>query len=81
MKVNPVGPNQTVLEGKDGTTLFYSYQTLVAAFVPGRGALCSKTKYSRTTSKHVNAAVARWGATRHDVEQKELDELALKEDK
>jgi hypothetical protein len=76
MQLNPVGSNQTEVEKGKGVTVLYSYSTPVAAFVPGRGALCSKQKYSVTTSRHINAAVARWGATRIDVEQAEIDKLA-----
>lgn len=76
MKLNPVGSNQTEVEKQDGTTILYSYKTPVAAFVPGKGALCTSKRYSVTTSKHVNQAVARWGATRHDVDQGVIDQIA-----
>lgn len=76
MKINSVGSNQTEVERKGGVTLLYSYATPVAAFVPGKGALCTKTKYSATTSRHINQAVKRWGSSRHDVEQSEIDALA-----
>lgn len=76
MKLSPVGSNQTEIERADGTTILYSYQTPVAAFVPGKGALCTSERYSNTTSRHINAAVSRWGATRHNVEQSEIDRLA-----
>ena len=69
MKLNPVGANQTEVEHGGGVVILYSYTTPVAAFVPGKGALCTSTRYSNTTSRHVNAAVKRWGATRHDVDQ------------
>lgn len=76
MKLNPIAANQNEVERADGVTVFYSYKTPVAAFVPGKGALCTKQHYSRTTSKHINQAVERWGATRHDVDQAEIDKLA-----
>jgi hypothetical protein len=76
MKLNPIGSNQTEIECADGSTVLYSYKTPVAVFVPGRGALVTKTKYSVTTSRHINAAVERWSATRHAVEQAEIDKLA-----
>lgn len=78
MKLNSIGKNQTEIELPDGTLVFFSYQTPVAAFVPGKGALCSTTKYSTTTSRHVNQAVARWGATRHDVAQSVIDQITPK---
>jgi hypothetical protein len=74
MKLNPVGSNQTEVELSNGITVLFSYKTPVAAFVPGKGALCTKQYYSRTTSKHIGLAVKRWGATRHDVEQAVLDQ-------
>lgn len=76
MKLNPVGSNQTEVEKSDGTTVLYSYQTPVAAFVPGKGALCTSKKYSVTTSKHINQAVSRWGATRVNVDQGVIDQIA-----
>ncbi len=75
-KLNPVGSNQTEIERADGVTILYSYKTPVAAFVPGKGALCTSTKYSTTTSRHINKAVERWGATRHNVDQSVIDQLA-----
>lgn len=76
MKLNPVGSNQTELELENGITVFFSYKTPVAVFVPGKGALVTETKYSVTTSRHINAAVARWGATRHEVAQSVVDTYA-----
>jgi hypothetical protein len=77
MKIKPVGTNQTEVELKGGTIILYSYKTPVAAFVPGRGALCSMTKYSRTTSKHVTLAMARWDeTTRIEVDQSIIDQMA-----
>jgi hypothetical protein len=76
MKLKPVGSNQTEIERADGVTILYSYETPVAAFVPGKGALCTNKRYSVTTSKHVNQAVIRWGATRHDVDQGVIDQYA-----
>ncbi len=76
MNLKPVGANQTEVERADGTTILYSYQTPVAAFVPGNGALCTSQKYSTTTSRHISAAVQRWGATRTEVDQSVIDKLA-----
>lgn len=76
MKLSPVGSNQTEVERGDGVTILYSYQTPVAAFVPGKGALCTTTKYSRTTSKHIGLAVQRWGASRTNVEQETINQYA-----
>lgn len=76
MKLNPVGSNQTEIERENGVTVLYSYSTPVAAFVPGKGGLVSSKKYSRTTSKHVNQAVARWGCSRTEVDQGIIDQYA-----
>ena len=76
MKLNAIGPNQNEIEKTGGVTVFFSYSTPVAVFVPGQGALCSSTTYSKTTSKHVNQAVQRWGSTRHEVEQSVIDQHA-----
>ena len=76
MKLNPVGSNQTEIERENGVTVLYSYKMPVAAFVPGQGALCTKEKYSRTTSKHIGLAVTRWGATRVDVDQGIINQYA-----
>lgn len=76
MNVNPVGSNQTELEREDGSTILFPYKTPVAAFVPGKGALCTNQFYSRTTSKHIGLAVKRWGATRVDVDQGVIDQIA-----
>jgi len=46
MKLKPAGSNQTEIERENGTTILYSYQTPVAAFVPGKGALCTSHCYS-----------------------------------
>lgn len=76
MKIKPVGSNQTEVEKKDGITVLYSYQTPVAAFVPGKGGLCTTKKYSKTTSKHINSAISRWSCTRLDVDQGIINQLA-----
>jgi hypothetical protein len=52
LQVRPIGANKTELHIGD-SVVFFSYETPVAAFVPGRGYVKTETKYSRTTSKHV----------------------------
>jgi hypothetical protein len=47
IRLHLLGPNQT-------TEIFFSYETPVAAFVPGRGFIRTKTKHSLTTSQHIN---------------------------
>ena len=76
MKVRKVGSNKTELELSDGTIVLYSYATPVAAFVPGRGGLCSSKKYSATTSRHISKAIWRWGCNKTVVDQTEIDDIA-----
>lgn len=76
MKLNAVGSNQTEIEKDSGVTVLYSYSTPVAAFVPGKGGLVTDKKYSRTTSKHVNQAIARWGCSKTEVNQSVIDQYA-----
>jgi len=66
VKLNPIKTNQNEVILQDGTTVFFSYQTPVAMFVPGTGGVCTKERFSVTTSNHVNQALKRWGATRID---------------
>lgn len=54
MKLRIIGSNQTEVIKGDGTVIFFSYETPVAAFVPGKGLLRVDTKYSVTTTKHIN---------------------------
>jgi len=74
MQLTPVGSNQTEVI-INGNTILFSYQTPVAAFVPGRGALRTNKYWSNTTSKHINAAAKRWGATKVVVDQSEIEAL------
>ena len=69
MKLNPIAANQTEIEKSDGTTIFYSYSTPVAVFVPGKGGLVTSTKYSPTTSRHINKTILRWGCSKVEVDQ------------
>ena len=54
MKLIPIAANQTELSLDKGVVVFFSYQTPVAAFIPGTGYLRTSQKWSRTTSKHIN---------------------------
>jgi hypothetical protein len=55
MKVQQVGSNQTEVTLADGTCVLFSYQTPVAAIVPGKGWMRTAYKWSATTTKHINA--------------------------
>ena len=57
MKLRPIGSNQTEVEiGK--YTILFSYQTPVAYHELGVGYFRTDTKYSPTTSKHINKWLA-----------------------
>ena len=55
MKLIPLAANQTQLDIGQGVEVFFSYKTPVAAFIPGQGYIRTNQKWSRTTSKHINA--------------------------
>jgi hypothetical protein len=54
MTVRSVGSNRTEIEFPNGTQVLVSYQTPVAAFVPGEGYLKTDKRFGPTTSKHIN---------------------------
>lgn len=72
MELQPIGSNQTELRLANGTRILFSYRTPVAAYVPGRGYIKSGTRYSVTTSRHVNQWI---GAGWQWVPQEEIDGL------
>lgn len=53
MKLKQHGANQTQVTLSDGTVILFSYETPVAAFVPGQGYCRTSEHFSRTTSKHI----------------------------
>jgi len=73
MQLTKLGPNITELDLKDGTTVFFSYKTPVAAYIMGRGFVRTEKRYSATTGKHLN----KWldGRDHALVPQTELDSL------
>jgi hypothetical protein len=73
MKLSPLYANQTQIELNDGTVVFFSYKTPVAAFVPGTGYVRTNAKWSTTTTKHIN----KWlrGIIAGFVDQSYLDNL------
>ena len=83
--VRVVGPNQTELWLKNGTIILFSYETPVAAKViknpfpegarwsPEYKVIRTKTKHSKTTSKHINAWLD--GHEAVEVDQEILDSL------
>ena len=53
-KLKPTGSNQTELHKKDGTIVFFSYETPVCVYIPDNLILVTNKKYSNTTSRHIN---------------------------
>ena len=72
MKLTRISNNVTVLALPEGVEVLFSYDTPIAAFVPGQGYMITSTKYSKTTTKHGNA----WGSkVKTIVPQSMLDQL------
>ena len=74
MHLKNILPNQVELCKDDGTVVFISYATPVAAFVEGSW-IRSAEKYSATTSKHVNQWLGRCGCDAETVPQSQIDSL------
>jgi hypothetical protein len=76
MLVKQVTVSSTQVSLADGTEVLYSYSTPVAALVPGKGWIRTEQFYSKTTSKHINAWLAKnCGGTVQTVPQWEVDQL------
>ena len=77
MNLNSVAANQTEIELANGTTVFFSYKTPVAAHIPGNGFYKTEKKWSRTTSKHIGQFIARNGGSGAVIEKPQafFDEL------
>jgi len=54
MNLKQIGSNQTEITTAKGNRVLYSYETPVAAWTE-QGAVRTSTKWSMTTSKHINA--------------------------
>lgn len=74
MKLHNVGSNQTQISLDNGTEIFFSYNTPVAAFVPGIGYVKTEKKWSVTTSKHITMWIGRKDAPTYP--QSYFDSLA-----
>ena len=72
MKVKQIASNMTELHTDDVVILF-SYETPVAACVLGEGFKRTSTRYSQTTTRHIN----KWldGVVAQEVPQSEIDGL------
>ena len=73
MKLTPIAANRTQLNLNDGTEIFFSYKTPVAAKLPNYDYIRTSTKWSQTTSRHIN----KWleGVIATEVSQDILDNL------
>ena len=54
MNLTPIAANQTELNLNNGTQVFFSYKTPVAAYCPSKGYIRTAKKWSVTTSRHIN---------------------------
>ena len=73
MKLSSLAANQTQLVLADGTEIFFSYETPVAAQLPNFEYIKTATKWSKTTTRHIN----KWldGVTAKEVKQEVLNNL------
>ena len=71
MQLKRIAANQTEIVLNNGTTIFFSYDTPVAAQLPDYEYVRTSTKWSVTTSKHIN----KWlnGVNAAEVSQDILD--------
>ena len=54
MKLRRIGYNQTVVEYNNGSEVFFSYDTPVAARLQDYEYLRTEDFYSKTTTRHIN---------------------------
>ncbi len=73
MQLKRLGSNQTEISLNNGTKVFFSYDTPVAAQLPDYEYVRTATKWSVTTSRHIN----KWleGVIATEVSQDILDNL------
>jgi hypothetical protein len=73
MRLLSIAANQTEVEFGNDISVFFSYRTPVAAFIPGLGYVKTSKKFSQTTSKHIN----KWleGETATEVDQDYINNL------
>ena len=72
MNINTIVPNMTELHLNDKTIILFSYNTAVAAYIPGKGYIKTDEYFSVTTSKHINEWTP---ADAKEVPQVEIDVL------
>ena len=54
MKLTPIAANQNEVSFNNGTQIFFSYKTPVAAYLPEKGYVRTEKFWSVTTSRHIN---------------------------
>ena len=54
MQLLPIASNQNQLNLNDGTQVFFSYKTPVAAYCPSKGYIRTANWFSSTTTRHIN---------------------------
>ena len=73
MKLTPIAANQNEVEFTNGTQVFFSYKTPVAAKLPNYDYIRTATKWSTTTTRHINQWLE--GVTAKTVDQEILNDL------
>ena len=68
MQLKTIAANQTQLNLNNGTEIFFSYETPVAAKLPDYEYIRTATKWSVTTSRHINKWLEGVNATEGDQE-------------
>ena len=73
MQLTPIAANRTQLNLNDGTEVFFSYKTPVAAKLTNYDYIRTSTKWSTTTTRHIN----KWleGVIATEVDQEILNNL------
>jgi len=73
MRIKPIASNMTELHLASGIVVLFSYETPVAALIPGVGYIRTAQRWSQTTSRHIT----KWldGISAREVPQAELSEL------
>ena len=75
MKLTPIAANQTQISLNNGTEVFFSYKTPVAAYLPEKGYVRTEKFWSVTTSRHINKWLKNVTNVQ-EIDQSVLDNLA-----
>ena len=73
MNLTPIAANQTLVTFPNYSEVFFSYKTPVAAKLPNYDYIRTATKWSSTTTRHINQWLE--GVTAETVDQSILDNL------